>query len=194
MFSPPPWMGRLHLAYTQTSLWNWSADSVPFEDTSYQPSLFFELQNTPVAPVLSLGYFHESNGEDGEESRSLDTLFVQPVWAGRFLDRDFYLMPRFFAYINKGSQNPDITDYRGHVDMILRYGNEDGLILTSLYRYGRGGRHTLQLDASHPIRMPIAWRTGGFVFIQAFSGYGESLLTYDQRVDFTLRIGLGIVR
>lgn len=189
-----PSMGRLHFAYTQTSLWNWSAQSVPFEDTSYKPSLFFELKDTAIAPLLNLGYYHESNGEDGDESRSIDTLFIQPVWGTQLWGRDFYFIPRALAYLIKGDENEDITRYRGHVDYLLRYGDEEGLVLSSLYRYGYGGRHTLQLDASYPLRMPFAWRTGGFFFVQAFSGYGESMLTYDQRVDFTLRVGLGIVR
>lgn len=189
-----PLLGRLHLSYTQTSLWNWSAQSVPFEDTSYKPSLFFELLDTPVAPMLNLGYYHESNGEDGDDSRSMDTLFVQPVWGTQLWGRDFYFIPRALVYLTKGDENRDLTKYRGHVDYLLRYGNEDGLVLSSLYRYGYGGRHTVQMDASYPLRMPIAWRTGGFVFAQAFSGYGESMLTYNERVDFTLRIGLGIVR
>lgn len=189
-----PWLKNLYLTYTQTSLWNWSETSVPFEDTSYKPSLFYEVGETLLATGFRFGYYHESNGQADAGSRSMDTLFIQPVWATRVFGRDLFFSPRILAYLTKGDENPDLTDYRGYVDYNLRYGNEDGLILQTLYRYGKGDHHTVQLDLSYPIRTPIALRTGGFVFLQLYSGYGESMLTYNERINLTARIGFGIVR
>lgn len=189
-----PWLGHLYLSYTQTSLWNWSEDSVPFEDTSYKPSVFFETGESRIATGMRFGYYHESNGQADAESRSMDTLFIQPVWGTRVFGRDLFFSPRILAYLTKGDENPDLTDYRGYVDYNLRYGNEDGLILQTLYRYGKGGHHTVQLDVTYPLRTAIALRTGGFVFLQLYSGYGESMLSYNERVDLIARIGFGIVR
>jgi hypothetical protein len=35
-----PWLSGLYFGYTQNSLWDLSAQSKPFRDTSYRPSLF----------------------------------------------------------------------------------------------------------------------------------------------------------
>jgi hypothetical protein len=51
---------------------------------------------------ISAGYEHESNGRDGEDSRSLDVLFALPNFA--FGDsRDFHweFSPKLYAYIEK---------------------------------------------------------------------------------------------
>ncbi len=39
-------LDNLYFAYTQTSIWDLSADSAPFRDTSYEPQLFYYLQDT----------------------------------------------------------------------------------------------------------------------------------------------------
>ena len=37
-----PFLSRLHFGYTQTSIWDLGANSSPFRDTSYRPSLFWQ--------------------------------------------------------------------------------------------------------------------------------------------------------
>tara|TARA_Y100001001_G_C7946341_1_gene287452 strand:- start:122 stop:985 length:864 start_codon:yes stop_codon:yes gene_type:complete len=194
MVTGKPWLENFYLSYTQTSLWNWSADSLPFEDTSYKPSFFWMVSDTAFTDLIGFGYTHESNGQDGELSRSLDALFLQPAWSWNLAERELVMFPRLLMYLSKGSENPDLTDYRGYGEFNLRYGNEDSWVIHSQYRYGKAGHHTLQLDLSYPIRAPIALRTGGFLFIRYFQGYGESLLTYDEKTGPILRIGLAIVR
>lgn len=189
-----PWLKTFHLSYTQTSLWNWSEDSLPFEDTSYKPSLYFILDKSPVYDLLSFGYTHESNGQAGETSRSIDGLFIQPVWSIPLANSSVIISPRFLYYLRKGELNEDIHKYRGYTDLNLRYGNEDSWGFNTLYRYGNADHHSLQLDITYPIRTPISMRTGGFLYLQYFHGYGESLLNYDQNVGPIFRIGLGIVR
>ncbi|GLR64169.1 phospholipase A [Marinospirillum insulare] len=189
-----PWLDSFHLSYTQTSLWNWSKDSLPFEDTSYKPSFYFTLDKSPVYDLLAFGYAHESNGQADEVSRSMDALFIQPIWGFPLADSSLILFPRFSYYLSKGEFNEDIADYRGYVDLNLRYGNEDSWGINTLYRQGKAGRYSVQADLTYPIRTPISIRTGGFLYLQYFQGYGESMLSYDQKVGPILRIGLGIVR
>ncbi|MDP2246926.1 MAG: phospholipase A, partial [Nitrosomonadales bacterium] len=71
---------------------------------------------------------------------------------------------------------------------------EDGLILNGLYREGTGGYATGQLDISYPISERIFARTGSFVHLQLFSGYGETLLDYDRDRDTQIRLGISIAR
>lgn len=189
-----PWLKNFYLAYTQTSLWNWSEDSLPFEDTSYKPSFYFTLNKSPVYDWLAFGYTHESNGQADETSRSMDALFIQPVWSLPLGDSSLIIFPKFLYYLTEGEFNKDLADYRGYVDLNLRYGNEDSWGINTLIRQGELGRQSIQVDLTYPIRTPISIRTGGFLYLQYFQGYGESMLDYNRRTGPILRIGLGIVR
>ncbi len=194
LVSSAPWLKNFHLAYTQTSLWNWSQDSLPFEDTSYKPSFYFTLNESQLYDLVAFGYSHESNGQAEEVSRSMDAFFIQPVWNVPVANSTLTIFPRFLYYLSKGEFNKDLADYRGYVDLNLRYGNEDSWGINTLYRQGKAGQYSLQVDLTYPIRTPIALRTGGFLYLQYFQGYGESMLNYNERVGPILRIGLGIVR
>ncbi|UEX79887.1 phospholipase A [Spiribacter halobius] len=193
-----PWLEDLHFGYTQTALWNLSEDSEPFEDTSYRPGFFWDM--TPelggiVPDIARFGYEHESNGQAGVESRSLDTLFVQPGWVWQVFDRPLTFAPKLYGYIDRDEQNRDIADFRGYADIIVRYGSEDGLLGQIMLRQGAAAdRQTLQLDLSYPIRRPIFARTGGYLYLQVFDGYGESLATYNRETGPQVRIGFAIVR
>ncbi len=193
-----PALGHLHFGYTQTSLWDLHGESKPFRDTSYRPSLFWQGRigsGGGLAPsFLRGGYEHESNGRDGERSRSIDTLFVQPAWRKDFADgRTLLFAPKFHAYLER-DDNPDIGRYRGYADWLLRYGDEAGWVLSARLRRGSSGHGSAQLDLSHPLRDPLFSRVGGFFHVQLFSGYGETLLDYDVKRDPQLRIGFSIVR
>ncbi|SEP11083.1 phospholipase A [Aquisalimonas asiatica] len=192
-----PWLGRLHFGYTQTSLWNWSADGYPFEDTSYRPSLFWEfgsMHQLDRAGYLRFGVEHESNGQAGDPARSMDTLFIMPGVSLDAFGRELVVSTRVFTYLNKGSENRDIQQYRGYGDLIVRYGDDDSWVLQAMYRHGTGGNSTTQVDLSIPIRERIFARTGAYIYIQAFEGYGETLRDYDQRASLGGRIGVAFVR
>jgi phospholipase A1/A2 len=192
-----PLLSNLYFAYTQTTLWDIGEKSGPFRDTSYRPSLFYRWVGSGrgVLPdEWRVGAEHESNGQPGVSSRSLNTTFIRPTWNfdvanGRRLS--FY--PKIQYYLNK-EENSDIQRYRGFVDWQLRYGREDGLVLGGLYRLGTGGYSAGQLDLSYPISDRIFARTGAFLHLQLLSGYGETLLDFDKKNDTQVRIGLSIAR
>ena len=102
-------------------------------------------------------------------------------------------MPKLYDYLDK-SDNDDIQRYRGYADWVVRYGREDGLIVNGLYRQGTAGYASGQLDLSYPLSTRIFARTGTFVHLQLFSGYGETLLDYNRDRDTQLRIGFSIAR
>ncbi len=190
-------LAGLHFGYTQTSVWDLDSDSAPFYDTSYRPSLFWQgaFSGRGMTPaLLRAGFEHESNGKDGDESRSVNVLFVQPAWSMEFDDgRSLIFAPRFYGYLDK-DDNPDIQRYRGYADWIVRYGHENGLLLTALLRQGTGNHGSAQLDLTYPLRRPLFARTGGFLHFQLFQGYGESLLDYNVEQDLQVRVGISIVR
>jgi outer membrane phospholipase A len=192
-----PLLSDLYFGYTQSSLWDVGADSAPFNDTSYRPSFFWQgaTGNKDLLPeLLRTGYEHESNGKEGENSRSLNTLFVQPFWRTVFSDkRTLIFAPKVYGYLNKEG-NTDIQHYRGYADWVFRYGREDGLIMATQLRLGTSGRGSAQFDFTYPFRRALFSRTGGFMHLQLFTGYGETLLDYNIDHGTQIRVGFSFVR
>jgi len=193
-----PFLTNLYFGYTQTTIWDIGEKSSPFRDTSYRPSLFYEWGGSGIGLMPDEwrgGVEHESNGQGGVDSRSINIAFVRPAWhwsmpSGRSLS----FMPKIYQYLDKEDGNSDIQRYRGYVDWQLRYGREDGLMLNGLYRQGTAGYSTGQVDVTYPISDKIFNRTGAFIHLQVFSGYGETLLGYNRNNDTQIRLGLSLTR
>lgn len=189
----------LYFGFTQTSLWDLESDSRPFHDTSFRPSLFYRwmLSNPEdgASVALSGGYEHESNGKDEASSRSIDTLFLKAE--GRYYLADgrryFAVEPKVWTYLDR-DDNPDIARYRGYGELGLRFGRDDGLMLGAILRRGTAGYMRRQFDLSYPLRRSIFSGVGAFAHLQYLSGYGETLLGYDERRDPQLRVGVSLVR
>jgi outer membrane phospholipase A len=192
----------LQFAFTQRSLWDITGNSSPFYDTSYMPELFYE----SLAPAsgkgdggfawlgYQAGYKHESNGRDGPVSRSLNTVFVQPVISFGTLD-GWYLVvaPRIFSYIGGLGDNNDLKDYRGYGQLRLVLGKNAGPSLMYTGIVGQHGDHfTTQLDLTVPVRTHLL-NFETFLLVQYFNGYGESLLAYREKSE-TVRAGVSLVR
>lgn len=196
-----PW-NDLYLAYTQTSVWDLEAESKPFFDTSYRPALFYQRRDlgTLLGGGFSIrgGVEHESNGKGGVDSRSINILFVRPSWWWTLDPRwAVAFSPKLYTYLEK-SENPDIAEYRGYVDWQFTLAQESGLRLATTLRLGTEGHGSVLLDASYPFAdIPPLRAIGlqhGYLHLQYFNGYGETILTYDEKLSWQLRIGLMLVR
>lgn len=191
-----PWLVGFYFAYTQTSLWDLSADSKPFHDTAYKPSFFWNWQRVDQRTWIDgarVGFEHESNGQAGEVSRSINTLFARPEWrwsAGRGGMIEF--TPKFYAYLSK-AENPDIQKYRGYVDWRLRHDVGGQWITTAVVRMGTVRKGSLLVDMSRRTRDVKVGPLSGYLHVQFFNGYGESILDYNVRRPFQVRVGLAIV-
>jgi outer membrane phospholipase A len=194
LFSP---LANFHLGYTQTSMWDLGANSRPFRDSSYRPSFFWQgtsLGDGIKPDVVRTGFEHESNGKDGPNSRSINIFFVQPGWITQTSDGHFLgFGPKVYAYQDK-SDNPDIQRYRGYADWQLGFGRTDGVAMMAQLRSGTAGYASAQIEISYPLRNPLFARTGGFIFLQLFKGYGETLLDYNRSSSTQARLGFAIVR
>jgi outer membrane phospholipase A len=190
-----------HIAYTQSSLWDWNAPSAPFYDTSYKPEFFYSWERVVSGPPtnwiqldLQGGLKHESNGKGGADSRSLNIAYFRPtlVW-GRDDGLQLTLQPRTWVYLGELSNNPDIADYRGYADLRAITGWKRGLQLSALGRMGRDGNHgSLQLDLTYPT-MRLFGSFSLYLDVQYFTGYGESLLGYNKKSD-QFRAGFSLFR
>lgn len=188
----------IYLGYTQTTLWDLEGDSKPFFDTAYRPSLFYAKDTLATWGKratfgLATGVEHESNGKSGLESRSLNTVFVTPMLRYRFgSDYMLGLAPKLYAYLDK-EENPDIDDFRGHGDYLVRLEREGSWRLDTTARRGNK-KNSVQLDFSYPLRWVSLGNLNGYLHLQYFNGYGETLRTYNERLDSQLRLGLMLVR
>jgi len=182
-----PAKSSLWAGYTQQSNWQAFADSAPLRETNYEPELIW---NVPIdrsalgwnLRFVNFAYAHQSNGREEPLSRSWDRLYAQVVF-----ERDhFAVFVRPWLIIGDDSDNPDIDDYYGDGDVVAVWTNA-GHVVSLLVRnnldFGdnRGG---VQADWS--------WgpTDGPRMYVQVFSGYGESLIDYDHA---QTTIGVGVI-
>lgn len=192
----------LQFAFTQRSLWDLDAASSPFYDTSYMPELMFE----SLAPMpetsdhwftwlgYQAGFQHESNGREGMSSRSLNTLYFRPAFALGALDGwHLIVIPEVRTYIGGLSENPRLEDYRGYGRLRLVLGRRHGAALLFTGMAGKDFDHgSIQLDLTVPVRTRLLdFET--YFLIQYFNGYGESLLSYEEKSE-TVRAGFSFIR
>jgi len=193
---------NLFAAYTQTSLWDWNKPSAPFEDSSYLPELMYCQARLARAGSnewfrldFQTGLQHESNGRAGADSRSLNIAYLRPTLVfGQAHRLQLTLSPRAWVYVGGLDDNPNLADYRGYADLRAAVGWANGPQLASILRVGDDfDRGSVQLDLTYPLNqipwLGLTW----YLQVQYFTGYGESLLHYDER-STAYRFGFSIFR
>lgn len=194
-----PWIDDLYLSYSQTSLWDLGDLSKPFKDSSYRPRLFYA--NYDLARRfdgqlrfgIETGFGHESNGKEGEESRSFNMAYARPTLTlGDPAGLRFFAAPLIHNYI-ADDENPDLKDYRGYVDWVLGIGAKGGLDFWTTLRKGeRSDYGSVELNVSYPLSKLSGGDLAGWLTLQYFNGYGESLLDYNRKLDSQWRLGIAV--
>ncbi|HMN45559.1 MAG TPA: phospholipase A [Povalibacter sp.] len=194
-----PWLDDLYLSFSTTSLWDLGELSKPFTDSSYRPRLFYA--NYDLARAMDgqlrfgveTGFGHESNGKEGDDSRSYNMFYARPTLS--FGDPDglrAYVAPLIHNYIAE-DENPDLKDYRGYVDWLIGIGSRGGLDFWATLRRGtRSDYGSAELNLSYPLSKLSRGDLQGWLMLQYFGGYGESLLNYRDKLDSQLRLGIAI--
>ncbi|PZQ56499.1 MAG: phospholipase [Novosphingobium pentaromativorans] len=189
----------LFFAYTQRMFWDLGAKSSPFRNIDFQPEVFYVTPGKALSEKATvsaqIGMRHESNGRDGVDSRSLNTIYVAPAAAFSLgEDTRLTVAPRVWLYAGDLSDNPDIRRYRGNTGLFVEIGEDDGLRLSSSSRFNFGsGKGSISADVSYPLRRLLGGGPDFYLFAQSFAGYGENLLDYNRRVT-RLRVGVALVR
>ncbi|WP_185218928.1 phospholipase A [Paraburkholderia dinghuensis] len=194
-------LDNLYFAYTQTSLWDIREYSAPFHDTSYKPALFYYIEDTRwrtnwfTRMGIETGYEHESNGTAGAGSRGIDILYVKPIWD--FGDINAYhlsIAPKVYWYEHIQDTNSNIADYRGYVDLLIKYGSPDGWQLATTLRKGTKSTYgSVDAQLTYPLGKLFSSAWGGYLFLNYFNGYGEDLLDYNKH-RWAARIGFAVSR
>jgi len=196
-----PGVENFYFSYTQFSLWDLSSPSSPFRDTSYIPRLFFLEDNLwrsrsgETMLGLETGLGHQSNGQDDPQSRSMNIAYVKPILRlGNPNAYHWVISPMVWDFLGP-TEGSDLPKYWGYFDLNVKYEKTDAWQLSTDVRVGSETNHrTLQMNLSYPMTR-LGWGNfDGYVLLQYFNGYGESLLDYNDRRSSQLRLGLMITR
>jgi outer membrane phospholipase A len=193
----------LYLAYSQKSLWNVGQDSMPFEESNYNPEAFFNYSANitwgPVAlrDIILSPYEHESNGLAGPQSRSWNRLYAAarlgffPILEqchDNFAPKDHieltlkiwhaYEYSDQTAYLRTIGSNNSFLDYEGYgeVNVALRdilAGGDWGNQIDMTSKISRKRNFVLQYRQKIP---PLNF----IPYIQYSYGYDETLLRFDR--------------
>lgn len=177
-------------AYTQRSFWQLYIKSAPFRESNYNPELFvtFPIGSREYYGLKSvtLGYAHVSNGQGNidktdnaswypytNRSRSLNTLFAKAtLQQGAFL---FDL--KLWVPISSLDDNPDILDYYGYGSLKALYFYKKNLFTLMGRLNPLKQKGALEFTYSYP-----GYLDGVYLYAKVFSGYGESLIDYNERL------------
>jgi phospholipase A1/A2 len=182
----------LWLGYTQRAFWQvYDIDeSAPFREFDHEPELIasfrtrFRLLGFD-SRFVQVSVNHQSNGQAKPLSRNWNRLIVNAGLERGPLSIIFTGWVRILFHPG-ANENPGLTRYVGYGEVRAFYFHRKhrfGLRLRDNLNF-RFNRAAFQADWA----FPLFARVGGIV--QAYFGYGESLLDFDHRVS---RIGAGIV-
>lgn len=198
--SSKSFLDNLYFGYTQLSIWDLEAESAPFRDSNYRPSFFYYVPDTGVRAGwfsslgVAAGIEHESNGKAGDDSRSINTVFVKPILTfGNPSEYHWTVAPKLYAYLEK-KDNSDIQNYRGYMDLLVLWGKPNGWQIGATLRKGMKRNYgSVDVQVTYPLGKLIPG-TGGYIWLGYFTGYGEDLLDYNRHSPSQVRIGYSVFR
>lgn len=199
--------GPLYFAYSQKMFWQLydKAGSRPIRENDYNPEFFLDVPQRWGLDLWRFGLWeHESNGGAAgydaagnpvNRSRSWNRVYVYGEQA--VVPEVLRLAAKLWAVTDRrdrdttsfGADNPDIQDYLGWGEVYAELGGR-AAGATVLLRRGRlSGTATWRLEAWLGAERLFGVESSAAAYLQAFSGYGDSLIDYDRKVR---RIALGV--
>lgn len=183
-----PWNTYLFATYSQKAFWHIFKKSSPFKEINFNPTLELGkpiFKDSRLVGLATLGYNHNSNGRDGEESRSWNSINLS---YSRALNDKTLLSGEAWAPFFYHTDNPDILDYEGLFKFKLDHEFSDRF----------NGQVQVQKGLSWGwkgvIRTRLYYRPfkthNQYLMVEWYAGHAESLIAYD---DFRSRVRIGYV-
>lgn len=175
----------LFLAYTQLSYWQLYNRRSFVSETDYQPEIFlanevnWHLTNIWNLNFLNLGASHQSNGFGNTMERSWNRLYGEATTS----TEHWMINLRPWIVLSTNKNNNNIASYLGYEEVTVSYKFFKQVLSLQAYNLEHGKRASTELTWSFPL---IPYIKG---YVQAFSGYGQSLIEYNHR---TNSAGIGI--
>jgi len=181
----------LFMGYSQYMMWNLYDKSSPFYDINYNPEVFFKskyflakyLDYIQIAP-----YEHMSNGRDGEESRSIDRIYIelQSSVSGKV---SFGVNLKGYCYYSTESNNKDYTKYSNYYTAKFFVSLGDSLDENSKDElYIKIGGFKKGFIESGIISRKL-WKLNPRLYFQVYHGYLSTMLDYNEK-NTQIRIGV----
>ncbi len=185
-----PFNTYLYLFYTQKVFWNVLQNSLPMTDLNFNPGIglarpFFVSDRYIGKMMLVLE--HESNGKDGDASRSWNKV---SLGANVMIDPNVMVHAKFWIPIIDGANNSDILKYNGIYQTGVQVMSRDRRFNGSVTLVKRSG-YNLNFNTIVEGGMRLWKNANEYLFFQYYNGYGEGLLDYN-KFHSQFRIGIQI--
>ncbi|MDX2164015.1 MAG: phospholipase A [Gammaproteobacteria bacterium] len=172
----------IEMAYTQLSYWQVYASSQYFRENDYNPEVF--AQKLYKKWLFRTGIEHQSNGRGGAYERSWNRAYFTSAYSGRDWLASLKVWTLIFPSESSDLHNPDILHYLGREQIVLskKCGN---------FVYSVEAQNIESGFTRGYIEPTVSYHLTNYmsVYLQGFSGYGQSLIEYNHR---TNSVGIGI--
>jgi len=186
---------RVYAAFTLEAWWQVYANEIssPFRETNYRPEIFYvaplDWHPNDANTAVMVGFEHQSNGRSGISSRSWNRVYTEFIYEQGDLVwsvRPWYRLPeeaKTDPTSPSGDDNPDITDYMGHVEYGIGYAFGKYELSAEIRQNFSTSKGAVKLN----LTTPLYGKLKGYFTV--FNGYGESLIDYNHS---QTRFGIGV--
>lgn len=185
-----PFNTYLFLMYSQKCFWNVFEESLPMRDLNFNPGIglakWLIVKNRVIGKATML-IEHESNGRDGDDSRSWNRI---TFGASIYIDPNVMIFGKVWIPIIDGENNKDILDYCGIYSSGLSVTSPNKRFGFTVITTKRKGWR-LSYNTTVELNYRIFRGENQYFFAQYYNGYGEGLLDYNQ-YHSRFRVGLVI--
>jgi phospholipase A1 len=186
-----PFNTGLYFSYTQLSKWDIYDRSSPFKESNYEPAIFWEKENIWILDLLRISpYRHMSNGKDGQESRSIETGFLQ-LQASYGKTVNIGINETATAFYKVSNKNKDYRRYKGNfrTEIFLQLkGNGKYFDQEKIYTAFEWTKKSYWIESGLMIRLLTAYIRPK-IYIQHFYGTAEFMENYKDKTN-ALRAGI----
>lgn len=184
-----PFKTHLYLTYTQKAFWDIFQESFPFRDLNFNPAIGIGrplVSDNRLMGMVSLDIEHESNGKDGEASRSWNKITFGSIIT---FNDNWALQAKAWIPIVDGENNKHLTSYSGLGLVALNYMSAKSKYNANCVITKRAGAF---FDANILLNFSVRLFSDDnqYLFVEYYNGYGESMLDFKQ---YRQRIRFGIV-
>ena len=183
-----PFHSHLFLAYSQKAIWNVFEESLPFHDLNFNPGIGVQnlvVHNGKLVGNATIMLEHESNGRDGEASRSWNKV---TFGYAALIDPRLEVYAKTWIPIIDGQQNKDILKYSGIYQAGAQFLTEDQRWVADVTFVKRKGWN-LNFNTILNVGFRLSKKRNQYLMLHFYDGYGENMLDY-KKYHCNLRVGL----
>jgi len=183
-----PFRTYLFLTYSQLAFWDVFQDSFPFRDINFNPTIGLGkplVYNNRYLGDLAFQIEHESNGKDGDDSRSWNKVSMYGVFK---INPHWTYFIKMWVPIIDGQNNKDLALYKGYGISAVNFKQKEKYNISLILNHRAGGAFNANITVNAAYR--LFKKENQYLFFEFYNGFGEGLLDYKV---FHQRFRLGFV-